>query len=72
MSMSGDLARSRGASSAPECLFIYAKVARAERRLAVLQAKLNERVAVLPADEMPEYVTGSQKIEAEAEAQLEG
>jgi hypothetical protein len=58
----------RGPSSAPECLFIYAKVVRAERRLAVLQGLLNARVAVLPKDQMVDYVEGSEKLEQQQEA----
>jgi urease gamma subunit len=58
----------RTRSSAAECLFLYAKVVRAERRCRMLQLKLNEAVAILPKDEMAEYVDGSQKLEQESEA----
>lgn len=68
MSRRGQRTRLRMAASAPECLFIYAKVMRAERRLAILQEKLNERVELLPTTEMPEYVAGGQKLEAQEEA----
>jgi hypothetical protein len=58
----------RGPSSAPECLFIYGKIVRAERRLNSLQVLLNERVGVLPPEQMQEYVDGSSKIEAQEDA----